>query len=534
MSAYNRSHRRREPDPNAKIKAAVRMMSVIDPQKNYREIPKIVCLVLSIDPRAEVDVLRWLQPVLGSIPWRAVRCQLLSFQRAPIGKWCIAMLHPAAIATGATRIVQVPYASDSDAYAGVVAAAIFPGDCVCLPAHPGLWFDVYEIRTDRNCVLLATAEDDALPNPSKIKSERKKARNYMEINTVHFLGCTVKREVLIGPLNEVVDDWHPVGAVTSEIIKSQDLISYHRIFFQIPRPDLENTLTSLSAISKSLSRSESLSDRFSESADRPSSVQQNNKARSSKGFQEIINSDDAPATFRRKAKIAKQALLFCPAEDEDEGSRGRGVGGGGGGRGSSKSRDDPVESFQRKKHVQVWAARKLELSLAARALAGIDPNPLLHTLGDTFSEDGQRTHLVDSLQLSRKRRDVWLQVGRALRAISRGGADGHVLLSAWRQWTQHGMHARAASERRMQVAEHLHRGGDQGQKQGHGQKQGQEHWQWQAAPMSASVAALEAPGPGCCLAAWYAQRLPSNCDADGLVEARTYIRKRIHELSTCV
>lgn len=467
--------RRRDLPPPARNKAAVRLMRSINPEKNYKEIPKIVSIVLSIDPRAEVDILEWLKPVLGSIPWRSVDCRLLSFEHSPVGKWCIAMLHPATV-SDFDRIVHVPYSTDDGDVSGQVAAAVYPGDAVSLPAHRDVWYTVYEIRADRNCVLIATAEADTLLNPAKVKSERKIWRNYMEVNTVHFLGCTVKREVIIGPLREVVDDWQPASDSTSELLRNQDCLYYRRIYFQIPKADPTSALKKLSTLSRSFT-----------------GAFENNLTGSTRPVHEKPG-----VSFVRKAKIIKQPKLFQQTQEETivrSASR-------------KQSRENPVESFQRLKHVQVWAARKVELSLAARALDTINPNPLLYTLDDTFNEFGDRSHLVDSLQLSRKRREVWLQVGRALRAVSRG-TEGHILLSAWKQWTRRGISERAALTKKIQRARDLF--GDAGE--------------------MVPASALETPDETACVAAWYSQRLPTNCDEGPIVEARSYLRRRIQELS---
>ncbi|CAM9386252.1 unnamed protein product [Ectocarpus fasciculatus] len=485
MPIFPRKSRRQRSDPAADSRAAVHLMSRIDPQEHYQQIPKIVSLMLSIDPRGEVEVLSWLSPVLGSIPWRAVRCELLSFQRAPVGKWCGAMLHPAAV-SHSDRIVRVPYVTDDGSGSGEVAVALYPGDTVNLPAHRDQWYTVYEIRQDRNCILVATAEEGALPTPTKARAERRVWRDYKEINTIHFLGCTVMREVVLGPLGEVVDDWHPPAPSTAHALQSADRVRHRRIFFTVPKADCANAMRKLCALSRSCSRAGSFS---AHSAPPPD--------RCRKSTNERPAEEASSASFKRKPKVLKQPMLFKPSDD-DASSR----------PGPNARQDDPVESFQRKKHVQVWAARKMELSLAAKLLAEINPNPLLYTLDDTFERFGDRTHLVDSLQLARKRREVWLQVGRALRAVSRGGADGHVLLSAWKQWTARGLSARAAFERKIQMAKNVFGEG-------------------------ASLQGAETPDEAACAAAWYSQRIPTTCDETAIVEARTYIRKRIHELSKC-
>ena len=481
--------------PNQGIKAALRMLRRIDPHQGYKHIPKIISLVLSIDPSVEVEILDWLEPVLGSIPWRSVKC-LLTFECAPIGKWCVAMLQPTSNSSF-DRILRVPYASQNDSFTGFIAAAIYPGDCVCLPTHKDTWYTVYEIRPEENCVLIATADNDAIPNPSKVKSERKVWRNYMQVNTILFLGCTVKRDVVIGPLNEVLNDWHATDTTTHTLVELEEKVSYQRIYFQIPKADIENSLKKLSVLSKACGRTASLSDQFGGTLTSRSSNKSN------------ISNQEPVAPLRRKSKIVQQSVLFRAdiEEDEDAGPVRRGPA-------RRDRKDDPVESFQRKKHVQVWAARKRELSLAAKALSAINPNPLLYTLEDTFNEFGDRTYLVDSLQQSKKRREVWLQVGRALRAISRGGADGHILLTAWKEWTKCGRLFRIEIEKKLKMANVAYEDGVKKHAPG----------------ITVSPQALETPDPNTCVAAWYSQRLPTNCDFDCIVQARTYIRRRLYDI----
>jgi hypothetical protein len=404
----------------------------------------------------------------------------------------------------------VPYTTKVGDKSGMMIGAIFAGDRVLLKSFPGVKFVVHEMRPDKNLVLVSTVDtpinksrDDIDPrwkvvgpvrgsvcsSVAKSSSETKSLgkapsltqnatafapRVYKELHPIHFLGCIVQREARIGTLNNVYNCWSVNKDLVPDDAEKLKFSSLHEILFSMPTVDILLATKALKNLAKKRINLLALSST-------PSAPDTN------RGRDVLLRSSQ-----ERQRSMKAGASNDGDRPDSPFGAAQR------------KGTTDPILSMQRRKHVEQWAVRKAEIAAATGYLSKIDHFPsaeslmgaVVTTTDNVHSDERQRERY--QLQLEKTaRKTLWLGIGRALRALARGNADAQgVLLNAWRVWSQ--FHDREIIANAKSSAQ---------------------------SPL-AKLDLLESS----CVAAWYSQRLRTNCDARELVKARTMIRKRLHQL----
>lgn len=477
------------------------------------DLPEALRLMLTMSIKTELNIREWLQPRYRDFPWAAISCSLVfeNTTRLPDHPPRLALTTMVETAGGYQEPMIVPYTTEKRDKSGMVIGAIFAGDRVILKSFPGIRFVVHELRPEKNLILVSSEgtpindvehngdrwklvgpikHDDTPPGskPSHLRASSenmtRSSRNsvvlapriYKELHPIHFLGCIVYREARIGPLNNVYNDWSTENDFRPEEQEKLKFATLHQILFAMPAADFAAVTKSLKELAK---RRLSLLN-LSHATDSSVSTEPGGRNILQRASLDRLRSQSASAQRRSK--------------DDDESSRASGQG---------KPDADPVTLMQRQKHVEQWAVRKAELAAATSYLSKIDHFPATDALigsenASEITPDNKIQHKRHRLSAEKNaRKSLWLGIGRALRALSRGNSDAQgMLLNAWRVWSQFHDRELAAQSRSNELA-----------------------------PL-VRLDMLEDK----CVAAWYAQRLRTNCDARELVRARTLIRKRLHQL----
>jgi hypothetical protein len=472
---FSNRPRKSKAAPTAAV-TALKLLKRINSTYCRDSIIPIINLILSIDIRLEIHILQWISPVLTCIPYASVSCPL-SFAVSPLNRCCLCLLHdsPSGRFDG---IVKVPFKTADDVEtSGLVNVALYPGDCVNLLYQPDVWYTIHEIRPQTNTILVASTDEDITEISKGLSAtQRKHYKNYKEFNPIFFLGCMVKREAILGPLNNVYNDWdeqEPTLPEDSIVAAKVNQPRTRKVFFRVPVADARQAIAKLKKMIEKCIDKAGLAGSMdsaltSQTTDRKLRPQRDN-------FSSGGRRPNEHQMQRNRAEVKNASLL------------------------------DPVEMHQRRKHVEVWALRKAEIHAAAAVLAGIDPFPSSDEIGAAMRRqspcEAPSSEYTDGLTAIQFRRRMWLQVGQALRSIGRSSPDAHILLAAWKLWT-----------RRAHTASEKHNRSSSSSSRGH------------------SSPSCELPRESQCAPAWYAQRLPTNCDKEEVVEARTFFRRRMKEL----
>ena len=465
----------------------ISLLNKLDANECRGSLLEIITLVLSIDIRLEIYVLKWISPVLGSIPYHSITSPL-EFAKSPLDKWALC-LFTKSVVTQSKELLKVPYATQDGERIGRVSVALFPGDCVNLLYQPEIWYTIYEIRADKEAILVASEEKfniDISSNKKKL-AQRKQFRSYKELSSIFFLGCVVRRDCELGVLGDVRREWRDDMAADGTVAATT-IYEKHEIFFKVPSADNRSSFHCLLEKIKQCKEKSILGEELM-----------------------LHNNNIAPSRQTVVANKTSSRIVGSNNKFEALSSRNQ----------TSSQQKDPIEEFQRRKYVESWASRKSEIKIALQLLSNINPFPdtnLIQTIinarpPNSYNNGAVGETYADSLDVSNFRRSIWLNIGRSLRTICRSSTESPTLLTAWKLWTRRGNISAVAQVADPSSSRHLNL-----------------NLRTEKAEKIRSYD-VDIPNESMCVPAWHSQRLPTTCDVSEVVEARSYFRRRLNQLN---